>query len=101
MLTKGYLWVSPETYGANFYPNSFYGFAFLAVHDYDNYLTDSDFSLEGEMTAKPSYCESYPQFRDNVVVKISNYPGHKRFLKTRSNVSTNKRVLHWLGSGDD
>lgn len=50
-IEKGHLWVSLETYGADFYPNPFYGFAFLAVHDYDHYLTHSDFTLEGEIKA--------------------------------------------------
>lgn len=52
-IEKEHLWVSLETYGADFYPNPFYGFAFLAVHDYDHYLTHSDFTLEGEIKA---YC---------------------------------------------
>jgi hypothetical protein len=28
-IEKGHLWVSMETYGSDFYPNPFYGFAFL------------------------------------------------------------------------
>ena len=50
-LEQGYLWVCVETYDTDLYPNPFYGFAFLAIHDYDHYLTHSDFSLEGEITA--------------------------------------------------
>jgi hypothetical protein len=49
---KGHLWVSAgEGYDASIYPNPFYGFAFLVMHDYDHYITGSDWSLEGEMTA--------------------------------------------------
>jgi len=40
----------PETYSAD-YPIRF-TVCIPAVHDYDNYLTHSDFSLEGDM--KPS-----------------------------------------------
>lgn len=50
-IEQGYLWVSVETYDTDLYGNPFYGFAFLAIHDYDHYLTRSDFSLIGEITA--------------------------------------------------
>ncbi|NJL37836.1 MAG: transposase [Leptolyngbyaceae cyanobacterium SM1_4_3] len=49
-IEQQHLWVSTEAYGAD-YPNPFYGFALLAVHDYDHYQTQSDFSLEGEIRA--------------------------------------------------
>jgi hypothetical protein len=50
-IEQQHLWVSTEAYGADVYPNPFYGFALLAVHDYDHYQTHSDFSLEGEIRA--------------------------------------------------
>ncbi|OKH27441.1 transposase [Chroogloeocystis siderophila] len=59
-IEKGHLWVSMETYGADFYPNPFYGFAFLAIHDYDHYQTHSDFSLEGEITAYRAIAKRSP-----------------------------------------
>jgi hypothetical protein len=45
------LWVSAENYDSAVYPNPVYGFIFQGMHDYDHYLTDSDFSLEGEIIA--------------------------------------------------
>jgi hypothetical protein len=49
---QGHLWVSAEEgYDNSIYKNPFYGFAFLVMHDYDHYVTGSDWSLEGEITA--------------------------------------------------
>jgi hypothetical protein len=45
------LWVSADTYDSTVYPNPIYGFIFQGMHDYDHYLTDSDFSLAGEIVA--------------------------------------------------
>ncbi|NQE38450.1 transposase [Microcoleus asticus] len=45
------LWVSAESYDSAVYPNPIYGFIFQGMHDYDHYLTDSDFSLDGEIAA--------------------------------------------------
>jgi hypothetical protein len=45
------LWVSAESYDASVYPNPIYGFIFQGMHDYDHYLTHSDFSLDGEIAA--------------------------------------------------
>jgi hypothetical protein len=45
------LWVSADSYDSSVYPNPIYGFFFQGMHDYDHYLTDSDFSLEGEIIA--------------------------------------------------
>lgn len=50
-IEQGHLWESLESYDSEIYPNSFYGFALLAIHDYDHYVCQSDFSLEGEITA--------------------------------------------------
>lgn len=50
-IEQGHLWVEAESYDTDLYGNPFYGFAFLAIHDYDHYLTRSDFSLIGEITA--------------------------------------------------
>ncbi|MEG4575080.1 transposase [Microcoleus sp. N3A4] len=45
------LWVSAESYDSAVYPNPIYGFIFHGMHDYDHYLTDTEFSLEGEIVA--------------------------------------------------
>ncbi|MEO1004847.1 MAG: transposase [Cyanobacteria bacterium J06638_38] len=50
-IEQGHLWESVENYDSEIYPNPFYGFALLAIHDYDHYLCQSDFSLEGEIAA--------------------------------------------------
>ena len=45
------LWVSADSYDSSIYPNPIYGFIFQGVHDYDHYLSHSDFSLKGEIVA--------------------------------------------------
>jgi hypothetical protein len=50
-IKAGHLWVSAENYDSAVYPNPVYGFIFQGIHDYDHYLTASDFSLEGEIIA--------------------------------------------------
>ncbi|WP_293153969.1 MULTISPECIES: transposase [unclassified Microcoleus] len=50
-IEQGQLWVSAESYDSAVYPNPIYGFIFQGMHDYDHYLTGSDFSLEGEIVA--------------------------------------------------
>jgi hypothetical protein len=52
-IQQDHLWVSAENYDSAVYPNPIYGFIFQGIHDYDHYLTDSDFSLAGEIVA---YC---------------------------------------------
>ena len=50
-IAQSHLWVSAENYDSAVYPNPIYGFIFQGIHDYDHYLTSSDFSLAGEITA--------------------------------------------------
>jgi hypothetical protein len=50
-LEQGHLWISADSYDAAVYPNPIYGFIFQGMHDYDHYLTQTDFSLEGEIKA--------------------------------------------------
>jgi hypothetical protein len=50
-IEQNHLWVSAESYDSAVYPNPIYGFIFQGMHDYDHYLTDSDFSLKGEVAA--------------------------------------------------
>ncbi|MEH2149866.1 hypothetical protein [Nostoc sp.] len=50
-IERGQLWVSADSYDSTVYPNPIYGFIFQGMHDYDHYLTDTDFSLEGEIAA--------------------------------------------------
>ena len=50
-IEQGQLWVSADSYDSAIYPNPIYGFIFQGMHDYDHYLTNSDFSLDGEIVA--------------------------------------------------
>lgn len=50
-IERGHLWVAADSYDSAVYPNPIYGFMFQGIHDYDHYLTESDFSLEGEIAA--------------------------------------------------
>lgn len=50
-IEQGQLWVSADSYDSSVYPNPIYGFIFQGMHDYDHYLTHTEFSLEGEITA--------------------------------------------------
>lgn len=50
-IEQGHLWVSAASYDSSVYPNPIYGFIFQGMHDYDHYLTQTDFSLEGEIKA--------------------------------------------------
>lgn len=50
-IEQSHLWVSADNYDSSVYPNPIYGFIFQGMHDYDHYLTDSAFSLEGEIAA--------------------------------------------------
>jgi hypothetical protein len=50
-IEQGQLWVSADSYDSAIYPNPIYGFIFQGMHDYDHYLTNSDFSLNGEIAA--------------------------------------------------
>ena len=49
-IKQSHLWVSAENYDTTLGLNPIYNFIFQAVHDDDHYLTNSDFSLEGEIT---------------------------------------------------
>lgn len=48
-IQKNHLWVSGENYDTTLEINPIYSFIFQAIHDNDHYLTNSDFSLEGEI----------------------------------------------------
>ncbi len=50
-IQQNHLWVSAENYDTTLGLNPIYNFIFQAVHDNDHYRTDSDFSLEGEISA--------------------------------------------------
>jgi hypothetical protein len=54
------LWVSADSYDTEIYPNPFYGFAFLAVHDYYHCVAGADFSLEGEIAAYRTLAKRSP-----------------------------------------
>lgn len=48
-IKQSHLWVSAENYDTSLGLNPIYNFIFQAVHDNDHYLTQSDFSLDGEI----------------------------------------------------
>jgi len=48
-IQQNHLWVSAENYDTTMDINPIYNFILQAMHDGDHYLTDSDFSLEGEI----------------------------------------------------
>ncbi|MBW4542486.1 MAG: transposase [Myxacorys chilensis ATA2-1-KO14] len=45
------LWISTEAYDTSIYANPFFGAVLAAIHDYDHYRSQSDWSLEGEIAA--------------------------------------------------
>lgn len=57
---QGHLWVSADSYDSTVYPNPIYGFIFQGMHDYDHYLTQTDFSLEGEIKAYNFAAKRFP-----------------------------------------
>lgn len=50
-IEQGHLCVSADSYNSSVYPNPIYGFIFQGMHDYAHYLTNTNFSLEGEIAA--------------------------------------------------
>jgi len=50
----------------------FYGFAFLVMHDYDHYVTGSDWSLEGEITAYKAAASRAPRNSKDSLLKLSS-----------------------------
>jgi hypothetical protein len=73
------LWVSADSYDSEIYPNPFYGFAFLAIHDYYHCVAGADFSLEGEITAYRTLANRVPSLEiqkilySEIVLKSSAY----------------------------
>jgi hypothetical protein len=59
-ISQEHLWVSADSYDSEIYPNPFYGFAFLAIHDYFHCIAGSDFSLPGEIAAYSILAERSP-----------------------------------------
>jgi hypothetical protein len=48
-IKQSHIWVSADNYDTTLGINPIYNFIFQAIHDDDHYLTNSDFSLEGEI----------------------------------------------------
>ncbi|MBE8997970.1 MULTISPECIES: transposase [unclassified Nostoc] len=48
-IKQSHLWVSPDNYDTTMGLNPIYNFIFQGMHDNDHYLTQSDFSLKGEI----------------------------------------------------
>jgi hypothetical protein len=59
-IKQSHLWVSAENYDTTLGLNPIYNFIFQAVHDDDHYLTDSDFSLEGEIATYNATAKRVP-----------------------------------------
>ena len=59
-IEQDHLWESVESYDSDLYPSPFYGFALVAIHDYDHYLCQADFSLEGEIVAYKTASQRVP-----------------------------------------
>lgn len=74
-----HLWVAADSYDSDIYPNPIYGFIFQGIHDYDHYLTNSDFSLNGEITAYNFMAKRAPSldiqkiFYSEIVLKSAAY----------------------------
>jgi hypothetical protein len=78
-IEQGHLWVSADSYDSSVYPNPIYGFIFQGVHDYDHYLTQTDFSLEGEIVAYKFVAKRSPSlgiqkiFYSEIVLRTAAY----------------------------
>jgi hypothetical protein len=59
-IAEDHLWIAADSYDTSLYPNPIYGFIFQGIHDYDHYLTGSDFSLAGEITAYHATAKRVP-----------------------------------------
>lgn len=59
-IAQDHLWVSADSYDTEIYPNPFYGFAFLAVHDYYHCVSGADFGIEGEILAYRTLAKRSP-----------------------------------------
>jgi hypothetical protein len=59
-IQQDHLWVSADSYDTSIYPNPIYGFIFQAMHDYVHYLTQSDFTLPGEIIAYQAAAKRSP-----------------------------------------
>ncbi|MEA5506412.1 hypothetical protein VB735_25535 [Halotia wernerae UHCC 0503] len=67
-IAQDQLWVSADSYDSKIYPNPFYGFAFLAVHDYYHCVSGSDFSLEGEIKAYRTLANRVPSLEIQKII---------------------------------
>jgi len=84
-IEQDHLWESVESYDADMYPSPFYGFALAAIHDYDHYLYQADFSFAGEITAYNAIAQRAPSLEiqkilySEIVLKSAAhlYLGHR------------------------
>ncbi|MBW4458953.1 MAG: transposase [Nodosilinea sp. WJT8-NPBG4] len=65
---KSHLWVSGENYDTTLGLNPIYNFIFQAIHDYDHYLTNSDFSLEGEILTYNATAKRVPSLNVQKII---------------------------------
>lgn len=84
-LARERLYVSDRSYDTEVYPNPFCGFAFQAIHDYDHYKNNSNFSLSGEIASYRATANRAPSLEiqkilySQIVLKSAawNYLGHE------------------------
>ena len=67
-IKQSHLWVSAENYDTTLGLNPIYNFIFQAVHDDDHYLTDSDFSLEGEIATYNATAKRAPSLNIQKII---------------------------------
>ncbi|NUN67430.1 transposase (plasmid) [Pseudanabaena biceps] len=71
-IQQGHLWVSDENYDTTLGLNPIYSFIFQAIHDGDHYLTNSDFSLEGEIAAYNATAKRAPSLEVQKILYSEN-----------------------------
>jgi hypothetical protein len=67
-IKQSHLWVSAENYDTTLGLNPIYNFIFQAVHDNDHYLTDSGFSLEGEIATYNNTAKRAPSLNVQKII---------------------------------
>lgn len=67
-IRQSHLWVSAENYDTTMGLNPIYSFIFQAMHDDDHYRTQSDFSLEGEITTYNATAKRAPSLNIQKII---------------------------------
>jgi hypothetical protein len=67
-IKQSHLWISAENYDTTMGLNPIYSFIFQGMHDNDHYLTQSDFSLEGEIATYNATAKRAPSLEIQKIV---------------------------------